>query len=318
MLRLNQSDRILFNLLQQKVAEHLRESHPEVSQNMPDWKGDEIALFREDLQQKTFGTISEKWFYTHIKNEQDKLPRVDTLNLFSQYIGLNSWSAFCHEHAAPSATQVEEKKPLVQETKEVKGRKKNPIMLLSLIAVVAVIVIMYFSFDREREAHYNICFVDKHTHLPVADSFLEIKIIKGDETPMFYPLKSSCISGVGTEVDFVIKGRFYKPLHVKRTITSDAYEESIFLEPDDYTMILHLFANSQVEDWKERRNQLSEMLHDNLKAYEISNDGFTVDVLSKEEFINKMTLPTEVLKKVAIVHTEYDGDQMSVIKFTQE
>lgn len=315
---LNKRDRILFNLLQNKVAEKLQENYPEVGLNMQDWKGDEIILFREDLQAKVKGTISEKWFYTHVKNEQDKLPRIDTLNLFAQYIGLNSWNAFIHEYGDKENSKLNEENnhQIVYENGKQSRSRLYLLMFLLLIGVFAVI--MYFNFYSEKEVHYEFCFIDEHTHLPVADSFLEIKMIIGDETPKFYPLESSCVSGIGEEVDFVIKGRFYKPLHVKRKITNSTYQESIFLEPDDYSMILHLFANSQVDDWKERRNQLSEMLHDNLKAYEISKDGFTIDVLTKDEFINKMTLPTKVLKKVAIVHTEYDGDKMSLIKFTQE
>lgn len=318
LLSLNQADRILFNLLQKKVSQKLQEDHPEVDDNMQDWKGDEITLFREDLQEKVQGTISEKWFYTHIKNEQDKLPRVDTLNLFSQYIGLQSWNAFIHQFGEKSSEEeiVQQQKELSLRAK--KYNRKNTFIFIAVFCVAIIGLMTYFNATTEEEPHYNICFIDKNTHLPVVDSFLEIKVIKGDETPMFYPLKSSCLSGVGDEVDIIIKGRFYKPLHIKRKISSSTYEESIFLEPDDYAMILHLFANSKVEDWKERRNQLSEMLHDNLKAYEISQDGFTIDVLTKDEFINVMTLPTKVLKNVAIVHTEYDGDKMSLIKFTQE
>lgn len=314
---MNKTDRILFDLLLKKVADKLQENYPEVDGSMKNWKGDEIALFREDLQEKVHGTVSEKWFYTHIKNDQEKLPRVDTLNLFSNYIGINSWNAFAHQYSdRKKDSERTDQEDVV--TAPQSGSRKVPYLLISLLAIGVVTIVLYFNFYSKKETHYNICFVDKHTHLPVADSFLEIQIIHGDETPMFIPLESSCFSGAGNEVDFIVKGRFYKPLHVKRKINHDSYEESIFLEPDDYSMVLHLFANSQVDDWKERRKQLSEMLHDNLKAYEISKDGFTIDVLTKDEFINKMTLPTKVLKKVDIVYTEYDGEKMSIIKFTQE
>ncbi|MCB9196959.1 MAG: hypothetical protein H6600_00725 [Flavobacteriales bacterium] len=319
LLGLNQNERILFDLLLNQVAKKLQENFPEVSYNMKEWKGDEIALFREDLQSLVHGTISEKWFYTHVKNEQDKLPRIDTLNLFSQYIGLNSWNSFLHENSNEELKTTGSAPIQRLDVKHsVTGQRTRPYWLLILIGLIIISVVLYLSSSVKKETHYNICFIDKHTHLPVVDSFLEVEMVKGDETPLFFPLKSSCISGEGTEVNFIVKGRFYKPLHVKRKINHDSYEESIFLEPDDYLMILHLFANSQVDDWKERRNQLADMLHDNLKAYEISKDGFTIDVLSKEEFINKMTLPTKVLKKIEIIHTEYNGDKMSIIKFTQE
>ncbi|MCB9189186.1 MAG: hypothetical protein H6599_07865 [Flavobacteriales bacterium] len=315
---LKKSDRILFDLLKEKVAEKLREEYPEVSNSMQDWKGDEIALFREDLQNKVHGTVSEKWYYTHIKNEQEKLPRVDTLNLFAQYIGLNSWNAFLYEHVGEEQQDEVVETEIYDPSWKKQGLSKRSYLLFFLVGFSIVSIVLYFSFRTVEEPRYSICFIDKHTHLPVIDSFLEIQVNIGDETPKFIPVTSSCVSGTGNLVDFIVKGRFYKPLHVKRKISGNSYEEAIYLEPDDYSMILHLFANSQVEDWKERRNQLSEMLHDNLKAYEISKDGFTIDVLSKDEFINKMTLPTKVLKKVAIVYTEYEGDQMSIIRFTQE
>lgn len=311
-------ERILFDLLLEKVSEKLQENHPEVNIPMQDWKGDEIAVLREDLQASVHGTISEKWFYTHIKNQQDKLPRKDTLNLFCEYINANSWSSFIHQHS-DKTSELQKKVDFQPKRATHRKSKYNGLLLALLVIFIGVVsVVVYSSSKTPIETKYKICFMDQNTHLPVVDSFLEIKMLKGEETPLFFPLKSSCFEGEGKEVDFIVQGRFYKPLHIKRTIQNDTYEESIFLEPDDYAMMLHLFANSKVEDWKKRRNQLSEMMHDNLKAYELSKDGFTIDILTKDEFINKMTLPTRVLKDVAIVHTDYEGDKMSVIKFTQE
>lgn len=315
------NQRILFDLLLEKVGLKLQENHPEVTIPMHDWKGEEIALLREDLQEKVQGTISEKWYYTHIKNQQEKLPRVDTLNLLCQYIEEQSWKSFVHQyadkeqHVTPVVNQainkeLEEELPVVNKTK---------LYLITLIGSLLLFTFLILILPiQNKVANYRFCFIDKNTHLPVLDSFLEIKLIKGEETPLFFPLKSSCVEGLGNKVEFIVKGRFYKALHIKRTIQNPNYEESIFIEPDDYTMMLHLFANSKVKDWKKRRNQLSDMMHDHLKAYEMSKDGFTIDILTKKEFINKMTLPTRSLKQVAIVNTNYEGEKISLIKFTQE
>jgi hypothetical protein len=310
-------ERILFDLLLEKVKEKLQENYPEAALPMKEWKGDEIAILREDLQVKVFGTISEKWFYTHIKNDQDKLPRVDTLNLFAQYIGFSSWNSFAYENTSIEENKEVKKSPSskVDTPKSTRNKSLLAVLILAIIAIVSVVIL---TSKKEVEIQYKFCFIDKNTHLPVVDSFLEIKMIKGEESPLFFPLKTSCIEGTGNMVDFVVQGRFYKPLHIKRTIQNDVYEESIFLEPDDYAMMLHLFTNSKVDDWKKRRNQLSDMMNENLKAYELTIDGFTIDVLTKDEFINKMTLPTRVLKHVAIVQTDYEGDKISLIKFTQE
>ena len=303
-------------MLLERVKEKLQGSHPEVGNNMQDWKGDEISLLREDLQSKVNGTISEKWFYTHVKNQQEKLPRVDTLNLLCEFINESSWNSFVHNNRSDDAVTVIKEKLPSFENQQPKKRKLLPVFII--VGLLLIGLVYYISSLKPAETHYKICFIDKNTHLPVVDSFLEIKMIKGEESPLFYPLKSSCFEGLGGEVNFIVQGRFYKPLQIKRTIQNDMYEESIFLEPDDYAMMLHLFTNSKVDDWKKRRNQLSEMMHENLKAYEISADGFTIDVLTKDEFVNKMTLPTRVLKHVAIVQTDYEGDRISLIKFTQE
>ena len=318
------NQRILFDLLLEKVGLKLQENHPEVNIPMSNWKGEEIALLREDLQEKVVGTISEKWYYTHIKNQQDKLPRVDTLNLLCQYVDEQSWKAFVFKFSDSEQTKSTSILPSLSEEEnkeepELPLVNKNKLFLATFLGslLLFILILAVYSFQN-KEANYRFCFIDKNTHLPVVDSFLEIKLIKGEETPLFFPLKSSCVEGTGNKVDFIIKGRFYKSLHIKRTIQNSNYEESIFIEPDDYTMMLHLFANSKVKDWKKRRNQLAEMMHDHLKAYEMSKDGFTIDILTKKEFINKMTLPTRSLKQVAIVNTSYEGEKISLIKFTQE
>ena len=313
------NQRILFDLLLEKVGLKLQENHPEVNIPMHDWKGEEIALLREDLQEKVLGTISEKWYYTHIKNQQEKLPRVDTLNLLCQYVEEQSWKAFAHQYSDKKKETVIAppiSKDQVRQSASPKKKKLVPLIIIATISIIGLVLIL--NVFQTKETHYRFCFIDKNTHLPVVDSFLEIKLLKDEETPLFFPLKSSCVEGVGNRVEFIVKGRFYKPLHIKRTIQSLSYEEAIFIEPDDYTMMLHLFANSKVKDWKKRRQQLSEMMHDHLRAYEMSKDGFTIDILTKKEFINKMTLPTRSLKQVAIVNTTYEGKKISLIKFTQE
>jgi hypothetical protein len=312
------SERQLFDQLLERVARKLRENHPEVSLPIQEWKGEEIALFREDLQQKVLGSISEKWFYTHIKKQQDKLPRVDTLNLFANYIDEESWKAFSYKYTTNETSEIKATTkippvPITPEPPKKSLYKKYLVFGLSTLAVLFMII----NWLPTTPTHYRFCFIDQNTHLPVVDSFLAVKVIKTDESPVFKPLLTNCFEGTGQEVEFVIKGRFYRPLHIKRTITKESYEETIFIEPDDYTMMLHLFANSKVKDWKKRRQQLSEMMSEELKAYEISEDGFTIAILSKKEFINKLTLPTRGLQRTEIINTIYDGEKISTIKFLE-
>ena len=61
--------------------ETMLRSYPGMSASIADWKGQDIVNFQEELLRKVNAHISEKWFYTHMKSDQDKLPRIDMLNV---------------------------------------------------------------------------------------------------------------------------------------------------------------------------------------------------------------------------------------------
>ena len=87
------NDLYKFNQLKASVVKTFLETNT-ASADVKQWTGDEIVLFQEDLFSKVKARVSEKWFYTYFKNEPDKLPRVDMLNLLSQYVGFKNWSEF--------------------------------------------------------------------------------------------------------------------------------------------------------------------------------------------------------------------------------
>ena len=74
----------LFELLKRAVADTFLTKNS-ASISIEEWKGNDIVAFQEDLFENVKGTISEKWFYTYLKNDIDKLPRIDMLNMLSNY-----------------------------------------------------------------------------------------------------------------------------------------------------------------------------------------------------------------------------------------
>ena len=66
----------------------------QIRKEFKDWSGYDIQNFQDDLEGKCKSTVSEKWFYNHFKNENEKLPRVDVLNLLSFYCGFKNWDDF--------------------------------------------------------------------------------------------------------------------------------------------------------------------------------------------------------------------------------
>ena len=94
---MNSNEKYLFNLLKSAVAKTFLQNNSAL-EAISEWKGEEILQFQEDLFDKVKAKVSEKWFYTYFKNETEKLPRIDMLNLLSNYVGFDNWNAFKAKH----------------------------------------------------------------------------------------------------------------------------------------------------------------------------------------------------------------------------
>ena len=84
----------LYRLLKNKVSERLQENYNVTSVRIEDWKGKDIEKLQKDLGERINGRISEKWFYTHLKADNERLPRIDMLDLLSEYVGYDNWLDF--------------------------------------------------------------------------------------------------------------------------------------------------------------------------------------------------------------------------------
>ena len=78
----------IFTQLKKKVILQFLQEQNSISNDASTWGMNEIKLFQDHLFERTNNTVSEKWFYTYFKNNPEKLPRVDMLNILSffQYI----------------------------------------------------------------------------------------------------------------------------------------------------------------------------------------------------------------------------------------
>ena len=106
---MNSQETYLFSLLKQHITTTFLASHT-AENDIRMWKGNTITDFQEDLRRKTKGSISEKWFYTYIKKETAKLPRIDMLNLLSVYVGYNNWNDFVQQHVNKDKIEDSSKK----------------------------------------------------------------------------------------------------------------------------------------------------------------------------------------------------------------
>lgn len=92
-------DLLHFEQLKNEVQARYLEQHTPSFDDISKWKGIDIIYFQEDLRKIAKGNISEKTFYTYFKTSPvGKLPRIDTLNLLSIYVGYKSWYDFKKNH----------------------------------------------------------------------------------------------------------------------------------------------------------------------------------------------------------------------------
>jgi len=322
----------LFELLKKDITQRFFESNSATSTNISEWKGQDIVTFQEDIFAKTKSTVSEKWFYTYFKSDFKKLPRIDMLNILSQYAGHTSWAAFSRLHQnhqrleespeitvepKPETKQKEEPKPeeIVPEVKTVKRKPRYFMWALFGLLISGIIGIgVYFGFFYQKT--YEFCFLDADRNTYITDP-IEITIAREGFTPLELVSENGCVefSSMEDTLLMTIKSPYHKQDTFKINLHQYQGKENIRLEPDDYKVMLRHYSKSS-QSVKERIKMLDEMIDDKALIYQVyDNEYFGVEVLSKKQYINLVSLPTSSLKNFTLIEAERKNGKIVKIKF---
>lgn len=298
-----------FDLLKKKIVERMQQSFPGINPAISAWKGQEITDFQEELLEKVNAHISEKWFYNHVKSEQETLPRIDMLNLLSKYAGYSNWEDFKYHHtgqdiiANPSANA-------------------NKYFLYVPLFVLSSLLIFYLLFKTVSTKDYKFQFYDADTRKPVSNTIVEVNVLVEGESPKNYLCSQDGIFSLRTDkanVHFVVKSPYYQTDTILRLLDKFNRYEIIQLRPDNYAMMIQYFSTMNVKDWQKRRDQLNLMIADSALIYQVyDKESVGVELFNKWEFINKLTLPSTGLKDIDILDTRYRKDKISLIRFRQK
>lgn len=303
---MSKEDLKYFKILKKEVAKTLQQNFS-VDLDIEKWKRQEILYLQDDLLDKVNGRISEKWFYTHIKTETTKLPRIDMLNILCEYAGYQNWNDL-------------KSKFEIKDEPVVKAKKKKPFIVIIILLMFSIVFISYQFIPKNKT--YKFCFVDANLKAPIKNSPIWVVILKQNESPMVTQCDSNgCFSLITKEeqIQFVVRSPYYKTDTITRIVhNKEINEEQIQLRTNDYALMIHLFSKSKVTNWRKRRKQLSLMLTDDARIYQVYEDGKTgMELFNKKEFIDKLTTPTKSLKSIEIIETIYSGDQISIMRFKQ-
>ncbi len=305
---MKEEDSAHLEILKKEVAKTLQKTYA-VSLEIENWKRQEIIYLQDDLVERVNGRISEKWFYTHIKSNPGKLPRIDMLNILCEYTGYQNWN------------DLKAKFPQAKHKKVSPTKKRKKIALIFLI--ITLLSSSFITYRLLSKPHvYKFCFVDSDLKAPITNSPIWILWINEDESPMATKCDSTGCFKFTTKSDkirFIVKSPYFKPDTITRVVYNKKItEEQIQLKPNDYALMIHIFSKSKVKNWKARRKQLDQMLADNAMIYQVYEDGKTeMELYNKKDFINKLTVPLKSLKNIEVIETIYSGDKISILKFKQ-
>lgn len=252
----------------------------------------EIGQLLSSIEQDCKQTISEKWVYTHLKPASvNKLPRKDMLDILSNWVGYSGWDEFRVKAEIKQKTQF----------------KKKHVTLVFVAILFVLTVSMSFFILKSYKNEYHICFYDQYTQEAIAQNritvFLHAKNVKK------IPIKDNCIiiNNENDSIKIKVESPYYKDKSF--TIKHEQEQLELSLQPDDYTLMLYNYMNSNIKDWKKRRQQLENIIHDDAEIIEVMQNNIGVEFLNKTEFINKITTPIKSVDNMEIIDIKYTEDK---------
>lgn len=254
-----------------------------------EWSLGDIADFQADLEAVCKSSISEKWFYNHLKNESERLPRIDVLNLLAGYVGYKNWDDF-----------------RLAQPQENKGQ---PVSKLIFLAPFLILLSAAYFLWPEREHRVVLLLQDAYTreHIP-----LQRMKIWGEDQKFLNPQSNGSLKPTGDTL--FVDGPYYKP---GKTAVGTGDTLRLTLYPDDYALMLNYFSRSTAENWQKRRQQLLEAIHEEAKIFQSHPQYEGIELLNRNEFIDRLILPINSLRNLEIQDIVYKDKKIYRLRFTQ-
>lgn len=323
-------ERIYFEKLKEEIALRYREKNPEAPAKIEEWGVKTIAGFQEHLQEVVKSAISTRWFYSHIKeSNEDKIPRVDVLDLLSQYAGYDKWRDFIKAKKSEGLVLAPENaitSPVIKtdagEKKLLGDKKRRQMLVILLVAIIVPFATNRMIFTNGNMISSSFCFTDADLGMPLKNEKIRITVFREDGADKTVGCDSTGCFVLKTKpgkVTFIVNAEYYHSDTVTRMIAEETEQENIRLRPDDYARMISIFSNSKVEDWERRKKQLDAMFNDDAQVFQVdpvNQNG--MEMYNKEEFINKLTMPLSSLKNIEVIETVYSNKKISTMRFIQK
>jgi hypothetical protein len=313
---LRNQDQKYFELLKQKIVAVMQQSYPGINPSIAEWKGQEITDFQEELRIRVNANISEKWFYNHMKSSRSGLPRIDMLNLLSRFSGFLNWDDFVYQNPVIPASEASE----TGEIDKMRKSHANRYFILVPLGVLFVVFVLAGLFLMLNTREYLFTFVDADTGDTIKNSKTEIVVLLDEESPAHHLAGEDGSFRFKTSqgrIRMVIRSPYYQDDTITRMLKKFSNTEVIMLKPDDYELMIHYFSSMKVDDWRSRRERLDSMISSKAMISQvITVNGMPgLILLNKEEFINKLTVPSGSLQNMEILDSRSENGKIEVLRF---
>ncbi len=204
---------------------------------------------------------------------------------------------------------------------EGKSKRKNYIWAAAAAVVAGLAALLGFGGDLFIDK-YTYCFVDADRNANVHSS-LDIKVIKENESPIYYRINPGECFTYGTKdksLRMEISSPLYENLVLNRNLEDAPEEERIQLKPDDYKTAVYYFSRKDVsgdpELIKQKRRELERRISDNATILQLfDNDVYGIETLDKQKYITLVTTPTTSLKNLTVIEMKREKGKIVSIKF---
>jgi predicted DNA-binding transcriptional regulator AlpA len=296
------TDLEFFYQLKKSVLEQYQNSYPYFNGSWKSFSAQDILNLIDDIQLITKQSISEKWIYTHLKPETNqKLPRKDMLDILSVYVGKSGWDEFVFNGN------------IKENNNNFKLGFSNKIGILVLVFGVLIAGFFIWKFLSKEEQKLE--FQNSFTKDSIAKEEVKAYVVE-DTVEKQIDINSSTFN-IDKATKVVLKSPFYKPKVI--TILPNEPIAKVELNPNDYAMMLKAFMKSDIKDWQTRKEQLNKILSDNLEVMVMLQNNLGAEYFNKQEFSQKVILPTASLKKLKIVELKQENDnKISFLRLTTE
>jgi hypothetical protein len=232
------------------------------------------------------------------------------LNILCRYAGYQNWGhcvIVTENHQLPPG----------------QTRSGNRIFIVIPLLVAGAVFIMVFVYQLVSYREYQFFFYDSLTKEPIQSDKIEVILLNGKEAPIGYLTDSSGVFTLKTGKRFVsllITAPYYRTDTVLRILKTFESNQKIGLHPDEYARMISYFSEMKLDEWQKRRESLDSIIDDGAMICQAGSGSrkLGVELFTKQEFIDKLTMPAGSLRNIEILETKLMKGKIVVLRFRVE